>query len=38
MPGQRSKMRWIAALDELDPHLVIDTGDNLAHPDAVPAC
>lgn len=36
MPGQRSKMRWIAALDELDPHLVIDTGDNLAHPDAVP--
>ena len=32
MPGQRSKQRWVAALAELDPDLVVDTGDNLAHP------
>ncbi|MFP5020907.1 metallophosphoesterase [Pseudonocardia phyllosphaerae] len=36
-PGQHAKMRWISALDRLDPDLVIDTGDNLAHPDAVPS-
>lgn len=35
-PGQRSKVRWISALDALEPDLVINTGDNLAHPDAVP--
>ncbi|OLM16066.1 MULTISPECIES: metallophosphoesterase [unclassified Pseudonocardia] len=35
-PGQRSKIRWIASLAALEPDLVIDTGDNLAHPDAVP--
>ncbi|MFP5069026.1 metallophosphoesterase [Pseudonocardia nantongensis] len=35
-PGQLSKIRWIAALDALEPDLVINTGDNLAHPDAVP--
>jgi len=36
-PGQRSKQRWISGLDALDPHLVVVTGDNLAHADAVPA-
>ena len=36
-PGQRSKQRWVAALDELEPDLVINTGDNLAHMHAVPA-
>ena len=36
-PGQRSKQRWVAALAELEPDLVVDTGDNLAHPRAVPA-
>jgi predicted MPP superfamily phosphohydrolase len=36
-PGQRSKQRWIAQLAELEPDLVVDTGDNLAHPRAVPA-
>lgn len=35
-PGQRSKQRWVAALDELEPDLVVNTGDNLAHPRAVP--
>jgi uncharacterized protein len=36
-PGQHSKQRWIAALDDLEPDLVVNTGDNLAHPQAVPA-
>lgn len=35
-PGQESKKRWVAELASLDPDLVIDTGDNLAHPKAVP--
>lgn len=35
-PGQQSKQRWVAALAELQPDLVVDTGDNLAHPRAVP--
>lgn len=37
LPGQQSKQRWVAALDELDPDLVVNTGDNLAHMQAVPA-
>lgn len=36
-PGQRSKQRWVAGLADLDPDLVVDTGDNLAHARAVPA-
>lgn len=36
-PGQRSKQRWVAALDALEPDLVVNTGDHLAHPQAVPA-
>jgi predicted MPP superfamily phosphohydrolase len=35
-PGQRSKQEWLAGLAGLRPHLVIDTGDNLAGQDAVP--
>ena len=35
-PGQRRKQDWVAALAATDPDLVITTGDNLAHPDAVP--
>ena len=35
-PGQESKKRWVAALAELEPDLVVNTGDNLAHPRAVP--
>lgn len=36
-PGQRRKLDWVADLAGLDPDLVIITGDNIAHPDAVPA-
>ena len=35
-PGQESKKRWVAALAEHEPDLVVNTGDNLAHPRAVP--
>jgi uncharacterized protein len=35
-PGQESKKRWVAALAKLEPDLVVNTGDNLAHPRAVP--
>src|SRR5437588_3906167 len=34
--GQRDKQAWVAALAELRPDLVLDTGDNLAGMDAVP--
>lgn len=34
---QRSKQRWIRTLAELEPDLVVNTGDNLAGHDAVPA-
>ncbi|WP_028661531.1 metallophosphoesterase [Saccharomonospora saliphila] len=37
LPGQESKQRWVAELDRLEPDLVVNTGDNLAHPRAVPA-
>jgi uncharacterized protein len=36
-PTQRSKQRWVAQLAELRPDLVVNTGDNLAHPRAVPS-
>ncbi|HKS45373.1 MAG TPA: metallophosphoesterase [Amycolatopsis sp.] len=36
MPGQKSKQRWVGMLHELEPDLVVNTGDNLAHPQAVP--
>ncbi|WP_461152995.1 metallophosphoesterase [Saccharopolyspora tripterygii] len=36
-PNQRSKQRWVAELADLDPDFVVNTGDNLAHPQAVPA-
>lgn len=36
-PNQSSKQRWVSSLDELEPDLVVNTGDNLAHPRAVPA-
>jgi predicted MPP superfamily phosphohydrolase len=36
-PGQRRKQRWVAELAGTDPDLVIVTGDNMAHVDAVPA-
>jgi predicted MPP superfamily phosphohydrolase len=36
MPDQHRKQRWVAQLAGTDPDLVIVTGDNLAHVDAVP--
>ncbi len=36
-PGQRKKQRWVRELADLKPDLVINTGDNLAHQEAVPA-
>lgn len=35
-PNQDRKQRWVASLAALDPDLVVVTGDNMAHPDAVP--
>lgn len=37
LPGQQRKQRWVAALADLHPDLVVNTGDTLAHPDSVPA-
>ncbi|MEU7674425.1 metallophosphoesterase [Micromonospora taraxaci] len=36
MPDQARKQRWVASLAALDPDLVVLTGDNMAHPGAVP--
>src|ERR1700742_1338574 len=36
-PGQRRKQAWLRELASLEPDLVVNTGDNLAHPRAVPA-
>jgi predicted MPP superfamily phosphohydrolase len=36
-PGQRAKREWVRALDRLAPDLVVNTGDSIAHRDAVPA-
>ncbi|MFT4081717.1 MAG: metallophosphoesterase [Nocardioides sp.] len=34
-PSQEAKRAWLAGLAELEPDLVVDTGDNLAHQQAV---
>jgi predicted MPP superfamily phosphohydrolase len=36
-PGQRIKQRWVSRLAELEPDLVVGTGDFIAHPEALPA-
>lgn len=36
-PGQRRKQEWLRELSQWEPDLVVNTGDNLAHPKAVPA-
>lgn len=36
MPGQQRKRDWVRQLDALEPDLVVNTGDNLAHLNAVP--
>jgi predicted MPP superfamily phosphohydrolase len=35
-PNQRRKQQWVADLGGLDPDLVVVTGDNIAHPAAMP--
>src|ERR1700739_4373523 len=37
LPNQRRKQAWLRELSTWDPDLVVNTGDNLAHPKAVPA-
>jgi uncharacterized protein len=36
VPGQDRKLRWVRELARLEPDLVVNTGDNLSHMDAVP--
>lgn len=36
-PNQRHKQAWLRELARWEPDLVVNTGDNLAHPKAVPA-
>src|ERR1700732_1220940 len=36
-PNQRHKQAWLRELVRWEPDLVVNTGDNLAHPRAVPA-
>lgn len=35
VPSQRRKIDWVRDLDTLHPDLVVDTGDNWAHPEAL---
>jgi uncharacterized protein len=34
-PGRKRLRSWIRSLEDLDPHLVVNTGDSIAHPQAV---
>lgn len=34
-PWQKRKLNWIAALSDLKPDLIVNTGDNLGHKDAI---
>jgi len=36
MPDQRRKAAWVASLADLRPDLVVNTGDNISAPDAIP--
>ncbi|MBO1753384.1 metallophosphoesterase [Actinotalea sp. BY-33] len=36
-PSQDDKIAWVRSLADLEPDLVVDTGDNMAHVDALPA-
>jgi predicted MPP superfamily phosphohydrolase len=37
VPRQTAKLEWVRRLADLEPDLVVSTGDSLAHPEAVPA-
>src|SRR5262249_34942377 len=34
-PGRKRLLAWLRSLDDLDPHLVINTGDSISHPQAI---
>ena len=34
-PGRTRLQSWIRSLDDLDPHLVVNTGDSIAHPQSI---
>ncbi len=34
-PGRKRLMSWIRSLDDLDPDFVVNTGDSIAHPQAI---
>ena len=34
-PDRKRLMSWVRSLDDLDPHLVVNTGDSIAHPQSV---
>src|ERR671911_3241553 len=34
-PNAQARQRWVSRLAALEPDLVVNTGDNLSHPDAV---
>jgi predicted MPP superfamily phosphohydrolase len=34
-PGRKRLMSWLADLDQLEPDLVVNTGDSIAHPDSI---
>ena len=36
VPGQERRRRWVHDLAALEPDLVVNTGDNMSHPDALP--
>ena len=36
-PGRNRLMSWLGGLDQLEPDLVVNTGDSIAHPEAVRA-
>src|ERR1700738_1022316 len=36
VPGQPRKQQWLRSLADLRPDVVVNTGDNLSHADAVP--
>ncbi|MGH3458239.1 metallophosphoesterase [Aeromicrobium sp.] len=36
-PGQHRKQQWLRGLAELEPDMVVNTGDNLGHVDALPS-
>lgn len=36
-PGREKLINWVRSLGSLEPDLVVNTGDSIAHPDAVPS-